>query len=177
MAEFLALPETKPYLELVDGEVVEKAMPAPVHSRLVPRIAAYLVVHLDGTGEGDVDSELRHADIDNGWVFLPDISVTKRGRRPPPADAERGPVEVMPDFAIEVLSPDDEMGRTMRRVSYYLRAGVTLIWLVDPRDESVTVFERGSELRVVRAPESLSAAPVLPGFAMDLGRLFATLHG
>ncbi len=176
LEEFLAMPETKPYRELIDGEVVEKAMPAPMHSRLVPRIASQLVVHLDATGEADVDSELRHADIDHEWVFLPDISVTKRGRRAAPADEPRGPVQVMPDFAIEVLSPDDEPGRLTRRVSYYLRSGLTLIWIVDPKDESVTVFERGAEPRVVRAPEPLSASPVLEGFSLDLARLFASLH-
>ncbi len=175
LEEFLALPETKPYKELVDGEVVEKPIPAPVHSRLVPRIAASLIAHLDQSLEADVDSELRHADLDNEWVFLPDISVTKKGRRPPPAE-EEGPVETMPDLAIEVLSPDDQPGRITRRVSYYTRAGVTLLWIIDPVDESVTIFERGAPPRVARAPETLSAEPVLAGFTLDLAALFATLH-
>ncbi len=30
-AEYLALPETKPYLEFVDGEVLQKAMPDSTH--------------------------------------------------------------------------------------------------------------------------------------------------
>ena len=176
LEEYLAMPETKPYKEFLAGEIQEKSMPAPMHARLVPLICSRLLRHLEDSGEGDVDSELRHRDEDQDWVFLPDISVTKRGRRLAPADEPRGPVVVMPDFAIEVLSPDDQAGRTARRVSQYLRAGVTLVWLVDPADESVTVFERGAEPRIVRAPEPLSAAPVLTGFALDLGSLFATLH-
>jgi Uma2 family endonuclease len=173
--EFLAQPETKPYREFVDGDVVEKPMPGPSHAALVAELIFLLKGYVRATGVARVSTELRHADVDNEWVFLPDISVTRTGRRPPPAD-ERGPVEVMPDFAIEVLSPDDQSGRITRRVSYYARAGVTLLWVVDPADESVTVFERGVTPRVARAPEELSAETVLPGFTLDLGRLFASLH-
>ncbi len=175
IGEFLAMPETKPYKELVDGEVVEKPMPVPSHGRLVAEIITEFTLFLRQHAEAAVETEVRHADLDNDWVFLPDVSVTKKGRRRPPAE-ETGPVEVMPDLAIEVLSPDDRPGRITRRVSYYTRAGVSLLWIVDPVDESVTIFERGAPPRVARAPEALSAAPVLTGFTLDLARLFATLH-
>ena len=175
LKEFLALPETKPYLELIDGEVVEKAMPNAMHGTLVSQIIIALGNFLRAEPIARVETEVRHAEHDNEWVFLPDISITKKERRPPPAE-ESGPIEVMPDLAIEVLSPDDRPGRVAQRVNYYLRAGVTLVWIVDPEDESVTVFERGAESRVVTAPDELTGEPVLPGFTLDLGRLFATLH-
>ena len=173
--EFLALPETKPYLELIDGEVIEKAMPTPAHGQVVVDLITEVNLHVRSHPEFRVETEVRHADVDNAWVFLPDISVTRKSRRPP-ADSETGPVEIMPDFAIEVLSPDDRPGRVAQRVNYYLRAGVTLVWIVDPADESVTVFERGAESRIVVAPDVLGGEPVLPGFSIGLGDLFGTLH-
>ena len=176
LEEFLAMPETKPYKEFVDGEVVEKPMPVPAHGQLVVDLITETNLYVREHPEFRVETEVRHADLDNAWVFLPDISLTRKTRRPPAVDEPRGPVEVMPDFAIEVLSPDDRPGRVAQRVNYYLRAGVTLVWIVDPEDESVTVFERGAESRVVTSPDELTGEPVLPGFTLDLGRLFATLH-
>ncbi len=176
LEQFLAMEETKPYREYMDGEVVEKAMPSTSHSTLVIELIIELGNHLRLHPIGRLATELRHLDADAEWVFLPDISVILRSRLAiPPADL-RGAVEVMPDFAIEVLSPDDRPGRTAQRIAYYMRAGVTLLWVIDPEDESVTVWERGAEPRAAHAPDILEATAVLPGFTVDLGRLFATLH-
>ncbi len=173
---FLALPETKPYRELWDGEVVEKAMPSRTHSRLVRELLTELTNYLRTNPIASADTELRHAEVESGWVFLPDVSVTLHSRRPgSPVDAA-GPEEVLPDFAIEVLSPGDRPGQLARRIASYMSAGVTLLWVVDPEDEHITVWERGSEPRLATPGEALSAAPVLPGFSINLTELFATLH-
>ncbi len=50
-------------------------------------------------------TELRHVQDDEQRIYLPDVSVTLKGRLP--KGQQRGPVEVSPDFAVEVLSPDD----------------------------------------------------------------------
>jgi Uma2 family endonuclease len=156
--EFLKLPETKPYRELIDGEVVAKSMPNKRHSRVVSRLITRLGTYLERTGEGDVDTELRHAESDEDWVFLPDISVTVASRVPP---LDQNPVEIMPDMAIEVLSPDDRPGRVSRRVDFFLRNGVRLVWIVDPVDETVTVYRPGEYVELYTAPAQLRAMPIL----------------
>ena len=175
LAEFLKLPESKPYLELCDGEVVEKAMPNRRHSQLVSELVIDIGNHLRAHPIARVDTELRHVELETDWVFLPDVSVTLKSRRPTPSANDKGPVAVVPDFAIEVLSPDDRPGRLTRRIADYMNAGLTLLWVIDPEDEQVTVWERGAEPRAVSAGD-LSAAPVLPGFSVNLEALFATLH-
>lgn len=76
LADFLALKECKPYLELIDGEVVPKSMAGRKHSRIVTRLLFLLVGYLDASLEGTADTELRHLERAEEWVFLPDISVT-----------------------------------------------------------------------------------------------------
>ncbi|MFN0149014.1 MAG: Uma2 family endonuclease, partial [Dehalococcoidia bacterium] len=63
-----------------------------------------------------------------------------------------------------------------RKITHYMASGVTLLWVVDPEDEQVTVWERGAPPRLAAPGELLSAAPVLPGFSVDLAALFARLH-
>ena len=76
LAEFLALPAAEPPLELIDGEVVQKAMPGPKHSKMVAELIYLLMSFLRDRNDVDVDTELRHIRRDEEWTFLPDISLT-----------------------------------------------------------------------------------------------------
>ena len=177
LAEFLALPETKPYLELMDGEVIEKPMGNRNHTRMTTWLIHLLMNYLERTGEGVVDNELRHGFADEEWVFLPDVSVTRSDRLPfPPAETPKGPFEILPDLAIEVVSPDEQPGRLQRRIAHYMRSGVLLLWVVDPEAEKVTVWKPGELPQDFEAPAKLAAVPVLDAFELDLGQLFARLH-
>lgn len=176
LADYLALPEEKLYRELIGGELVSKAMPGRDHGTLVGDLLTDLNLHPRQTGRGRAVAELRHIDRDAGWVFLPDISVTFRDRYDRPPAADPGPTGVIPDFVIEVLSPDDRPGRTGQRIACSMRAGVRLLRVVDPAAEEVTACEPGSLPRIVAAPAVLSAGPLLPGFAVVLGRLPGVPH-
>lgn len=175
LEEFLSLPESKPYLELWDGDVVEKAMPNFSHSQLVGELLFELKLHLRQNAVAWADTELRHLDPDTDWVFLPDVSVTLKSRRPLAASKAIGPITILPDFAIEVLSPEDRPGRLAQRIAAYMNAGLTLLWVIDPDDEQVTIWERGAEPRVANNGE-LDASPVLPDFSVNLAALFSPLR-
>ncbi|MGE0600887.1 MAG: Uma2 family endonuclease [Dehalococcoidia bacterium] len=177
LAEFLALPQTRPYLELMDGEVIEKPSPNRNHSRLVTWLIFVLMSYVERTGEAVVDSELRHNFAEEEWVFLPDISVTLRERLTySPADTPPGAYEVLPDLAIEVVSPDDQPGRLQRRIAHYMRSGVRLLWVVDPDAEKVTVWKPGELPHDFSGTSTIRAEGVLSDFSLDLGEMFGRLH-
>jgi Uma2 family endonuclease len=64
----------------------------------------------------------------------------------------------------------------LEKVDFYLRAGVKLVWIVDPELETLTAYSPGAPHSVHRAPEVINAAPALPEFRLDLAALFAPLH-
>lgn len=165
---FLAMEETKPYPELVDGEVVPKPMPTQVHGRLVMRLGARLLNYLDSTGEGAVETEVRHVDRDEERVYLPDLSV-HLGHEPSVA---AGPVERPPAIAAEVVSPDDRWGRVAERVAFYLRTGTQLVWIVDPGEQQVVVYRPRSEPELRTRAQMLDARPVLADFTLSIDDLF-----
>ncbi|MBA4181202.1 MAG: hypothetical protein C0506_11490 [Anaerolinea sp.] len=173
LEEFLAMEETKPYLELIDGEVVPKAMPTPQHGLLVLEIGAQLRNYLRASREGRAFTEVRHQSRNEERVYLPDLNVTVKDRLA--REAFRGPVDLAPDFAIEVLSPDDRAARVLDRVQFYLRAGVRLVWIVDPESRAVFVYRPGAAPEEHRPPAVLDAKPVLADFELSLGELFAVL--
>jgi Uma2 family endonuclease len=174
--EFLALPETKPYLEFVRGEVVPKPMPSPNHSAMVRTLMVEIELYLRTNRIARVDTEMRHLARDDERVYLPDVCVTLEARMPIDRDVlRRGPVEATPDLAIEVLSPGDRPGRVADRVDFYLRAGARLVWIVDPDERNVTVYHPGQAPIVARPGDVLDGAPVLPGFTLGVSVLFSIL--
>ena len=82
-----------------------------------------------------------------------------------------------PEFAVEVLSPDDRVMHWLERVDLYMRAGTKLLWVVDPEEETIRAFRPGERARVARAGDTLDALPVLATFELDVGAFFAAVRG
>ena len=176
LAEYLALKECKPYLELVEGRVVQKAAFDMKASRIAVELIAGLGAYLRQTREAEVNTQLRHLVRSEEWAFLPDVSVTLKSRMTTPTEDIVDPIEILPDLAIEVLSPESRAGRVVQKIAHYMASGVRLLWVIDPEDERITVWEPGKTPRDLAAPAILSAAPVLSAFELDLAALFASLH-
>jgi Uma2 family endonuclease len=173
LEQFLAMEETKPYLELIDGEVVAKPMPGTKHSDLVAELIYQLKGYARTHPNARVETELRHSEVAEERVYLPDVSVTLRERLV--GDRPDGPETVHPDLAIEVLSPDDRASRVLERVDFYLRAGVSLVWVIDPDQRSIVAYRQDSHPARHVSPATIDAAPVLGGFELDLSAFFSVL--
>jgi Uma2 family endonuclease len=103
-------------------------------------------------------------------VLAPDIGFVRADRLPP--RGERGPgVPLVPDLAVEVLSPSNTATEIGRKVRIYLDAGVRLVWVADPIDVSVTARTPDRSARVLPADDVLDGGEVLPGFAVRVGDL------
>lgn len=174
--EFLELPETEPPSEFVCGRIVPKPMPTWFHSRLAARLAALFEIYFFSHDEGFVNVELRYAERAEGRAYLPDVSVTRWERAPRSLDERRsGAIESVPDLAIEITSPDDRPGRIADKLAFYLRAGVPLVWIVEPDERAVAVYRPGEPVRFAAGDDTIDAAPVLAGFSLSLPALFSVL--
>jgi Uma2 family endonuclease len=77
-----------------------------------------------------------------------------------------------PDFALELRSPSDRIGAVRAKMQEYIDNGVRLAWLVDPKHRRVYVYRPGVEELVLENPETVSGNPELPGFTLDLSRIW-----
>jgi len=104
-------------------------------------------------------------------LVSPDVSVIQRARLP--ADAPPGFWLVVPDLAVEVVSPSDRWRDVEDKIAAYRQAGVRLLWVLDSRTRSATVYAVGAPARTLRTrADVLDGADVLPGFQVALGQLF-----
>ena len=104
----------------------------------------------------------------------PDASFTPRDRRPGGLQ-RRGHSRVPPALVVEVLSPSNTAEEMELKRGIYFRAGVDLVWEVDPEARTAAVWTGPDEgNRTALGPgDALTGDPVLPGFRLDLDDLFA----
>ncbi|MEO8494493.1 MAG: Uma2 family endonuclease, partial [Planctomycetota bacterium] len=88
--------------------------------------------------------------------------------------AEPAP-SIAPDLAVEVLSVSNTDREMQRKRREYFDAGVSLVWMIDPRQRSAVVYTSLDEYTEYCASDSLTGGEVLPGFTLSLSELFAEL--
>ena len=164
-ADYLALPEEKPYLEYVDGVVLQKPMPNLDHAQITGELVLELGLYKRAAG-GYVGVESRIRFTEGSNYRLPDASYWAPGSRPENDSA--------PTLAIEVRSPGQTLGELREKCRFFRRNGVAVAWLADPATRTVEVFEGDRDGESVDASSTLTS-PSLPGFELDLAALFAVL--
>ena len=162
--EYLALPEEKPYLEYVDGVVLQKPLPNEDHSELALELAYRFAVWLREHGEGSAGVEARAKLGDLPNYRLPNLSYWKPG-------IPRGE-QAPPTLAVEIRSPDQTLAELRRKCESLRDSGVEACWLLDPVSRTAEIFE--GRQRDTRSADALTAE-CLPGFDLPLRELFAVL--
>lgn len=163
--------------ELIDGELIEMSPPGGRHGQLQVRLGHFLYTFAEANELGIVTVESGYHPPDNRLTLLsPDVAFVSHARAPQPFPEKYIPL--MPDLAIEVVSPSNSRKEVNRKTQIYLSNGSQLVWIVQPRRECVEVCRRnekhGMTRKIVAANETLSGEHVLPGFELELNRLFST---
>jgi Uma2 family endonuclease len=83
-----------------------------------------------------------------------------------------GIVPIVPDFVAELRSPTDSLRRLREKMTEYIEQGVRLGWLIDPKTRSVEIYRPGKDVERIENAERVSGDPELPGFVMDLGKVW-----
>ena len=171
----LPVPEHGRPSNLVEGEVVVNE-PTPLHMAVPFDLASALRqwTHAQpGRGTASLPIDVK---LDDRNVYAPDVLWYPEGSAP---GRHAKPPSPMPDLAAEVRSPSTWRYDIGAKKSGYERHGLRELWLVDTAADEVLVFRRSTakapsfdvalQLGIGDALES----PLLPGFALALGDLFA----
>ena len=170
--QFLLLGEDPPgvRLELVDGEIL--VSPAGMrHSEVAINIGGLIWEFLQKNPVGKVYASDVGIAFPNGNVRSPDVTYVSRAKLPGGESPERFG-EVIPDLAVEVLSPSDSLKELGRKIGEFLENGVPIVWLVDPARQTVTIYRSLTETQQLTSKDTITAEPVLPGFSVPVQRFF-----
>ncbi|MGC1305905.1 MAG: Uma2 family endonuclease, partial [Phormidesmis sp.] len=111
---FLALPETKPANEYIDGQISQKPMPQGKHSALQSDLMALINLSVRTPKIARAFPELRCTF--GGSSVVPDIAVFEWSRIQRDANGEIANVfPLAPDWAIEILSPGQSIAKVTKK--------------------------------------------------------------
>jgi len=153
--EFLALPETKPASEYIDGQIYQKPMPQFQHSTFQAEIVTAINLISKPQKIAFAFPELRcnFGDVS----IVPDIAVMRWENTsflPNKRVANEAPIA--PDWIIEILSPEQSPLRVMNKISLAITNGSELGWLISPAQDLIMVYQGD------RFPEKMSGTDILP---------------
>ena len=63
--------------------------------------------------------------------------------------------DVVPDLAVEVISPHNPAEESVQKIREYFEAGVILVWVVYPEERQVYVYESPKQIRVLTGDDTL----------------------
>ncbi|MCY3916134.1 MAG: Uma2 family endonuclease [Chloroflexi bacterium] len=173
---FVCQPENADkFFELIDGEIAEMAPPGEEHGYLAGDIFHYFRLFDPQRKLGIPTVEAGFYTLDDRRTVLsPDVAFRRTGTARAPLSKRWVPV--MPDIAVEVKSPTNTLPELRRKAAIYLQHGTQLVWIIMPEQRSAEVHRLGADGAVKRelvgADGSLSGESVLPGFSLEIARLF-----
>jgi Uma2 family endonuclease len=168
--DLLRTPKDGRKYELVDGEIL--VSPAGMrHSAIAVKIAHRIAEFLDMNPIGEVYSADVGIQFPSGNVRSPDVTFVSTAKLPGGESPDTFG-EVIPDLAVEVLSPSDNMTQVGRKIGEYFENGVPLVWLVDPRHQTVTIYRSLTDTETRTINDTITAEPVLPGFSVPIKLFF-----
>lgn len=166
-ADLLLIPEEERFHEILDGEIVKKALPRLGHGAAQGRAVRLL---------RDFDRKPNGSNRPGGWwlfteptiqlsvheVVQPDVAGWRRERLP--AVIDDYPVEIRPDWVCEIMCDGDARRRDgLQKRRIYAEHGIPFYWLVDTQRQNLTVLtltNRGYvELLTAARTDRVRAAP------------------
>ena len=159
--------------ELERGEVIELSPGGLFHSGISYRVAKRI---------GDWAE--RHK---TGRVFINETGVLT-GRKPdtvrgvdvayfsyerlPEADEPEGFTDIPPNLAVEIVGKGQGWNKMLEKAGEYLRMGVDLVWIIDPKKRRICVLRSEQEPQMLDESAVLADPHVLPKFRCRISDLF-----
>ncbi|MGH2557701.1 MAG: Uma2 family endonuclease [Thermomicrobiales bacterium] len=171
--ELAELPDDGYHYELVRGEVKRMAPGGGEHTEIGFELGRPLGNHVVANKLGRVymfEAGFLLSE-DPETVRAPDVAFVRADRLPPRAE-RKGYLRISPDLAVEVISPHDRLSEISEKVAEYLSYGVRAVWVIDPRLQTVTIYEADRHPRVLVVGDTLDGGDVVPGFQIAVADLF-----
>ena len=168
--EFFELPESDRNYELIDGRAIPKMSPKFFHSRIQKTLLLILENWAKNKGRIEPEWAIRLERNGADWVPIPDLSYTSYNRLSADWFFDEA-CPVAPELAIEIISPGQTFGDLTQKATDYLQAGVAIVWLIDTKAQTITVFYPDTLPHTFRGTSTITHE-LLPELAITPQQIF-----
>jgi Uma2 family endonuclease len=167
-------PNDEVLYEVVNGQRVElptmSAYASWIAGRLDHRLGPFAEMHSLGSVVPDT---LFILDAERDLRRRPDLAFVSVERWPLSREIPYGSDwEVVPDLAVEVISPHDLFQAVIAKIREYFQVGVRQVWVIVPSEKQVYVYTSPTEIRILCSSDELEGGSLLPGFRLAVASLF-----
>jgi Uma2 family endonuclease len=89
-----------------------------------------------------------------------------------PVDDRKKFAHICPDFVIELLSESDSAKAVQQKMKEWIDNGCQLAWMIDPAKKETWIYHKNGEVEIKPFSSVLNGGNVLPGFTLDLQKIF-----
>lgn len=155
--------------EVVNGVPEEKEMPGARHSGISTRLGRKLGNFIEENNLGEIYQE---ASFQIGMQErIPDLAFIPLDRLPSEGEPETKWL-ILPDLAVEVVSPSDYYEKVHAKAMEYLTAGVKVVWIISPENQTITVYRSATNIMAFPPESELTCEDLFPGFRCQLSDIF-----
>jgi Uma2 family endonuclease len=162
------------HYEVINGQIVEKPPMGAYEVWMASHLFGFLVKSEAVQNLGLVVSEMLFLlDPVEDINRRPDLAFVSWDRWPQHRPVPKVSAwEVIPDLAIEVISPSNLASAVIVKVGEYFKYGVRRVWVIYPIEEQVYIYETPKRVQILTRSDRMDEAMILPGFELALGQLF-----
>ncbi len=144
------------------------------HGKIAARFTAALAPFVEDHGLGETYA------AETGFLLrtrpdtvrAPDVAFVGTERLEAAAGSADGFFPGPPDLAVEVVSPSDSAAQVQEKVMAWLAAGVRVVVALDPSRKIAAVHRSRAEATFLSGAQELTIPELLPGWSLNLAKLF-----
>ena len=174
--QFYQLCEENPDLKLersANGELIAMPPTGGETGKRNVKLTTQLDLWNEQTELGEVFDSSTGFTLPNKADRSPDASWVEKSRWSALTPEQKDKfIPLCPDFVIELLSPSDSLKKTQEKMQEYMENGCRLGWLINRKKREVEIYRPGQDVEVLQSPLTLSGENVLPGFVLNLQKIW-----
>ncbi|MEG4998269.1 Uma2 family endonuclease [Microcoleus sp. B4-D4] len=174
--QFYQLCESNPDLKLersANGELIAMPPTGGETGKRNVKLTTQLDLWNEQTELGEVFDSSTGFTLPNKADRSPDASWVEKSRWQALTPEQREKfIPLCPDFVIELVSPSDSLKKTQEKMQEYIENGCRLGWLINRKKREVEIYRLGRSVEILQSPQTLSGEDVLPGFVLNLQKIW-----
>jgi Uma2 family endonuclease len=157
------------HLELIQGEMIEVSSATLKHQYIVVELVGSLHLYFRHEPLGRIAPDVEFA-LGEDSRLRPDLAILL-GERWATVNENKTPILLVPDIAVEVISPSERTTDSLRKIRIYLGAGVQEVWQVYAETQEILIYGSSKSIHALDIDDNLST-PLLPGWQVSVREIF-----
>lgn len=159
--------------EVMDGRRVEREPMGAFETAVASWLCSLLNSFAMGKELGLAVTEVLFVlDAARNLKRRPDVAFVSYARWPTAVIAREAAWDVVPDLAVEVVSPTNLAEEIERKILEYFQSQVRQVWVVYPDSGRVYVYQSPTHVSILERTDTLDGGEILPGFRLTVARLY-----